>query len=267
MAANPLPARCPVPLAIAAPAAAAAAAYINAKAHIWYDLKMLRCVGPLALQMFWRERTGKLSLFYDLEYWANNSKTADRPFLRFKDRQWTFRQGLEEALRHGTWLRDKLGIRKDEIVAMDFPNSEDFMFVWLGLWAIGAKPAFINFNLAGDALVHSAKAAGSAIMLIDPSVAHNLDDNVRKELANVRLEVFTAASKSEVAATRPVRLPDDQRTDEGLSSMAMLIYTSGTTGLPKAAVVSWGKVHAAGGFAARLIDSRPGEVFYTVSEA
>lgn len=254
-----------VPLAIAAPAVAATAAYLNAKAHIWYDLKMLSCVTPMALDMFWRERRGRLSLFYDLEYWATHKKTADQPFLLFEDRRWTFRQGFEETLRHGAWLRERFGIKKDDIVAMDFPNGDAFIFIWMGLWSIGAKPAFINYNLTGNALVHCARAANATILLVDPSVAHNVDDQVRKELGGVRVEVFTSDRRQEVAATKPVRLPDDVRADEGLYSMANLIYTSGTTGLPKAAVVSWGKMHGAGGFSARLINSRPGEIFYTVS--
>ncbi|CAN8100968.1 unnamed protein product [Discula destructiva] len=252
-----------VPLALTVPAAAAAAAYLNAKAHIWYDLKMLRCVAPMTLQMYWRERTGKLSLFYDLEYWATHPKTADMPFLLFEDRAWTFRQGLEETLRHGAWLRANLGVKKGDIVAMDFMNSDAFVFFWMGLWSIGAKPAFINYNLTGQALVHCARAAGAAIMLVDPQIAHNVDDAVRAELTSVRIEVFTAERRREVLAITPTRVPDEERADEGLFSMANLIYTSGTTGLPKAAVVSWGKMHAAGGFSARLIDSRPGEIFYT----
>ncbi|ROV88467.1 hypothetical protein VMCG_10472 [Cytospora schulzeri] len=252
-----------VPLAVAAPAAVAAAAYINAKAHVWYDLSMLACVVPMAVGMFWRERCGHLSLFYDLEYWATKSKTADTPFLRFGDKSWTFKQGLEEALRYGTWLRSRFDIKKGDIVAMDFMNSEVFVFVWLGLWSIGAKPAFINYNLTGHALVHCVRAATTKIMLIDPAVAHHVDDSVRKELSSVRLEVFTLEYEQEVRTTKPVRLPDEARTEEGLQSMAVLIYTSGTTGLPKAAVVSWGKVHAAGGFSARLIKTKPGEVFYT----
>ncbi|KUI64170.1 Fatty acid transporter protein [Cytospora mali] len=253
----------PVPLALAVPAAAAAAAYINAKAQIWYDLGMLTSVVPMAAGMFWRERCGKLSLFYDLEYWATRPKTADQLFLRFEDKTWTFRQGLDEALRYGTWLRSRFDIKKGDIVAMDFMNSEVFIFVWMGLWSIGAKPAFINYNLTGHALVHCVRAATTNLMLIDPAVAHNLDDLVRNELSDIRLEVVTPEYKEEAQATEPVRMPDETRLDEGLQSMAILIYTSGTTGLPKAAVVSWGKVHAAGGFSARLIKTRPGEVFYT----
>lgn len=254
-----------VPLAVAAPAAVAAAAYINAKAQVWYDLKMLTCVSPVALGMFWRERTGRLSLFYDLEHYATSSRTRDTPFLLFEDKQWTFKQGLEDTLRYGNWLRETFGVKKGDIVAMDFPNSDMFVFVWLGLWSIGAKPAFINYNLTGQALVHCVRAADTKIMLIDPAVASNVDDHVRKELADVRLEFLTPERQKEILATKPARLPDEARTEDGIDKMAILIYTSGTTGLPKAAVVSWGKVHAAGGFAARLIEARPGEVFYTVS--
>jgi hypothetical protein len=254
-----------VPLAVAAPAAVAAAAYINAKAQVWYDLKMLTCVAPVALGMFWRERTGRLSLFYDLEYYATSSKTRDMPFLLFEHRRWTFRQGLEDTLRYGAWLREALGVKKGDVVAMDFPNSDMFIFVWLGLWSIGAKPAFINYNLTGQALVHCVRAADTNIMLIDPAVASNIDEHVRRELAGVRLEFLTSERQEQISATKPARLPDEARAEDGIDKMAILIYTSGTTGLPKAAVVSWGKVHAAGGFAARLINTRPGEIFYTVS--
>lgn len=254
-----------MPLAVAAPAAVAAAAYINAKAQVWYDYTMLSCVAPVALGMFWRERTGRLSLFYDLEYYATNPKTRDTPFLLFENEQWTFKQGLDDTLRYGSWLRETFGIKKGDIVAMDFPNSDMFVFVWMGLWSIGAKPAFINYNLTGQALVHCVRAADTNIMLIDPAVAPNVDDYVRKKLASVKLEFLTRERKEEILARKPVRLPDEVRAEDGIDKMATLIYTSGTTGLPKAAVVSWGKVHAAGGFAARLIKARPGEIFYTVS--
>lgn len=255
----------PVPLSLALPAAAAAAAYLNAKAQIWYDLKLLSCVAPMAGSMLWRERTGKLSLFYDLEYWAHNPRTANQPFLLFEDRSWTFKAALDETLRHGAWLRSTFDIKKDQVVAMDFANGDAFIFVWLGLWSIGAKPAFINYHLTGAALVHCVKAAGASILLVDPSVAQNVEDEeVKNQLAASRLEVLTAERQAEIAATPPTRLPDEARVDEGLYSMSNLIYTSGTTGLPKAAVVSWGKMHAAGGFSARLINSRPGEIFYTV---
>lgn len=266
MATNHLPIAL-APLALTLSAAAAAAAYFNAKAHIWYDLKMLSCVAPMALQMYWRERFGRLSLFYDLEYWALNPKTADTPFLLFEDRSWTFKQGLDETLRHGAWLRETYGIKKDEIVAMDFMNGDAFVFIWMGLWSIGAKPAFINYNLTGQALVHCARAADASLMIVDAQVAQNVDDYVRTELAGVKIDVFTPERQRQVSATKPTRLPDEERADEGLFSMSNLIYTSGTTGLPKAAVVSWGKVHAAGGFSARLINARPGEIFYTVSRA
>ncbi|PSR78057.1 hypothetical protein BD289DRAFT_444448 [Coniella lustricola] len=263
MAANLVLSAGTVPLAIAAPAAVAAAAYINAKTHFWYDLTMMNNVLPVTVKMLWRERTGRLNVFYDLEHWATNAKTADRAFLLFGDRSWTYRQALEATLRHGTWLQEKLGIKRGDIVAMDFTNSDDFVFIWFGLWAIGAKPAFINYNLTGHALVHCVKAAGGPILLIDPKVAHHVDDDVRQALSNVRLEIFSDECKAQVLATEPGRLPDRERSVDAIAEMANLIFTSGTTGLPKAAVVSWGKIHAAGMFAAGFVKTRGDDIFYT----
>ncbi|KAI2622356.1 hypothetical protein GGR54DRAFT_598211 [Hypoxylon sp. NC1633] len=45
--------------------------------------------------------------------------------------------------------------------------------------------------------------------------------------------------------------------------MAVLIYTSGTTGLPKAAIVSWGKVTQSGQFVSNWLRTKPSDVFYT----
>ncbi|KAJ9150398.1 Fatty acid transporter protein [Pleurostoma richardsiae] len=253
----------PVPLAVAAPAAAAGLAYLNARSAFWYDGFMLSCILPSVIPMFWRAYTGHLNLFYDLERWAKSKTSAGRTFLLFEDRAYTYAAAYDMALRYGHWLKTKFSIKKGDVVAMDFPNSDAYVFVWMGLWAIGARPAFINYNLAGHALIHCVQTSASAIMLVDEAVAHNIDDTVRRELPGVHFYTFTAADRVDVASTEAVRYPDEVRVEDAVNNMAILIYTSGTTGLPKAAVVSWGKLHAAGGFSARLIGTKPGEIYYT----
>ena len=249
------------------PAAAAGAAYLNARLSLWYDLRMFNSILPTVTQMYWRQYNGRLSLYYDLESQALSKKSADRPFLLFEDKTYSYAQTYEIVLRYGSWLKAKFDIRKGEIVGMDFPNSDVYVFVWLGLWAIGAKPAFMNYNLTGHALAHCLKAAGCALCLVDHSVAHNVDEHVRKELPNLHFHIFSTDCAQQIANTEPKRFPDDLRNGDKVETMALLIYTSGTTGLPKAAMVSWGKLHAAGGFSARLIGTKPGEVYYNVSHA
>lgn len=168
-------------------------------------------------------------------------------------------------LRYGHWLKTRKGIKPGDVIALDFQNTDQFVFLMLALWEIGAKPAFINYNLTGKALIHCVQRAGTGLLLVDPNVAGNVVDDVRRHLPQVQLDVFTPDLAAEAAATDPVRYPDELRGCEKIEDMAMLIYTSGTTGLPKAAVVSWGKVFAAGAFTSKWIGTKPSDVYYIVS--
>jgi acyl-coenzyme A synthetase/AMP-(fatty) acid ligase len=60
-----------------------------------------------------------------------------------------------------------MGVNPHDLVSFYLTNSPEFVFAWLGLWAIGAAPAMINYNLAGNALVHCLKVAGSKHILVD----------------------------------------------------------------------------------------------------
>ncbi|KGQ09492.1 Fatty acid transporter protein [Beauveria bassiana D1-5] len=216
-----------VPLAVAAPAALAAGAYLNAKSGLWYDLTMQK----IGLVSMWRlmrgVRNDRLSLFYTLEDWARSKSHADRDVLLFEDRRYTYAQFYDAVLRHGAYLRAHHGIKPGAIVALDYQNSDTFLFLWWGLWAIGAKPAFINYNLSGKPLAHCIEAATARLCILDPAIAHNVTD------------------------------------EEEFSNMAVLIYTSGTTGLPKAAIVSWAKCIAGGTMGSMLLGRGRGDIMYT----
>ena len=83
-------------------------------------------------------------------------------------------------LRYGTWFKNR-GVEKDEIVAMDFVNSDSFIWVWFGLWSIGAKPAFINTGLSGKSLVHSIKTSTARLVLVDQEAKDKFDESVMRE--------------------------------------------------------------------------------------
>jgi acyl-CoA synthetase (AMP-forming)/AMP-acid ligase II len=72
-------------------------------------------------------------------------------------------------------------VAKDEIVAMDFVNSEVFVWVWFGLWSIGAKPAFVNYNLTGKPLVHTVKTSTARLVLVDEEGRDKFGEDVLKE--------------------------------------------------------------------------------------
>ncbi|AEO67837.1 uncharacterized protein THITE_2116952 [Thermothielavioides terrestris NRRL 8126] len=149
------------------------------------------------------------------------------------------------------------------MVALDFQNTDTFVFLLLALCALGAVPALINHNLTGKPLAHCVRKAKARLVLLDPLVAGHVGEDVRSELSDVTFEVVTPELEKQMLSHEPVRPPDAVRNDASPDSMAMLIYTSGTTGLPKAAIVSWGKVALVGGFSSRLAGTTKNDVFYS----
>ncbi|KAM0244114.1 hypothetical protein ACHAP5_006596 [Fusarium lateritium] len=253
----------PLPLAITAPAIAASLAYLNARSSTWYDLFLLRCVTTGASRMYYREWADRLNLFYLLENIATKPSTSDRALLIFEGKRYSYADVYDRVLRYGQWLKTELGVKKGDIVALDFQNSDTYIFVWLGLWSIGAKPAFLNYNLSGASLIHCLKAATTKLCIVDPNIEENVGQDVRDELKDIRFVVHTLEVEAQIAATEAVRAPDSERSEKGLSSMAILIYTSGTTGMPKAAIVSWGKLIVAGTMSEQLLDRSKGDIMYS----
>lgn len=253
----------PVPLALAAPAALAGASYLNARLQISYDWYLLGSAIKSLIKMGFNEKKDKLNLFYVLEGYATSKKTADNICLVFEGRQWTYKEVYQTVLKQGTWLKTRYGIKPKDIVVMNFMNSEKFIFMWLAIWSIGGKPAFINYNLTGKALAHCMRVSASRIAFIDAEVQSNVTQEVRDELPGVQFQVFTPELEADIAAIEPVREPDSARTEDKASNMAIVIYTSGTTGLPKGAIVSWKKIIVGTGIVCPWMWMTQKDVFYT----
>ncbi|KAK3689677.1 hypothetical protein B0T22DRAFT_176767 [Podospora appendiculata] len=252
-----------VPHQVAIPALAAAAAYLNARCQVSYDLHLLRSILPTVTTNFWRESRGRINIFYHFENLATSRSSANRTFLRFEDKTYTYAQAYDNILRHATWLRERHGVKKGELVALDFQNTDTLIFLLLALWSLGARPALLNYNLSGHALVHCVKRATTRLVLVDAAIAENVGDDVRSELSEVSFEVVTSETEVQILAMQAVRPPDELRNDAKGDDMAALIYTSGTTGLPKAAIVSWSKIAVVAGFTSRLIGTSSNDVFYS----
>jgi acyl-CoA synthetase (AMP-forming)/AMP-acid ligase II len=229
-----------IPLSIATPAILATFAYLDAKFHIKSDWDLIYRFMKISILGRMQERKDRLNTFYVLEDYALDKKHATKIFLKFKGQTWTYRQSYELILKHGTWMKQKYGIKKNEVVAIDFMNSETFIWVWFGLWSIGAKPAFINYNLTNKPLIHTIKTSTSRFCFAGAQFKQEkyegdvLDElsgqNFREEGGPVEVVFFNDAIKAEIEATTPIRAPDSERSGQELKGMALLIYTSGTTG-------------------------------------
>lgn len=210
------------------------------------------------------EKKDRLNLFYCLEEHAKNKKTANKTLIIHKDRHWTYKETYENVLKYSAFFKNTLGIKPREIVAMDYMNSDTFIFIWFGIWSLGAWPAFINYNLTGKALAHCLRVSTATKCIVDPGVEHNVTQDVRDEVPGVEFVIFTPELESKAISMHLHREPDSSRSEKKSTNLAMLIYTSGTTGLPKAAIMSWAKLVLSSSHASDWGKWKSDDILYTV---
>ena len=219
-----------------------------------------------------REHRDRANLFYVLEDAALNKKTGERIWIMYDGRGWTYKQAYDNVLKYGQWLKTERGVQPGDIVAMDCMNSPMFVWLWFGLWSIGAKPAFINYNLTGRPLLHCVSVSTARLLLVDEEVRGNVTQEIIDELSSpsfregkgaVETIFLTPSVLASIEDIKPLRQPDTLRSGPKMHEMALLIYTSGTTGLPKPGVVSWAKAGLGGFFVSRWMGLKQTDRFYT----
>lgn len=108
-------------------------------------------------------------------------------------------------------------------------NRPEFLFTHLGGWSIGSAPAWINYNLAGDALVHCLKVSEAKVLIVDE------DQECRQRIEDVRerlegelgmtILVLDNALKGEISRTEPKRPEDELRVGMKGKFPLFLFYT------------------------------------------
>lgn len=183
----------------------------------------------------------------------------------FQVDRYTYRQMYEMILKYARVLYFELGVKRNDTVALDALNSDEFVFVWFALWSLGATPALINYNLSGKALLHCISAATTNLVIVDPE-ADGFDEATTAELASkgTKTVFMDAEFHTKVQNAQPYCSPlSDRNPDHHFWDPALLIYTSGTTGLPKAAVMSWQKAFLGGASFGLANKLRKRDIFYS----
>ena len=173
------------------------------------------------------------------------------------------------VLRYAGWLHNTYHIKPKEIIAIDFMNCPQFIFLTLALWSLGATPAFINYNLTSTPLIHSVRLSTARLLFVDPEVRSAVTPEVLSELTSPTFHngsssggptevVFLGKGfQTSLPYYSPYRAPNEARSLTAGKERAVLIYTSGTTGLPKPANVPWSRIIFGGGFGGNWLDLRP----------
>jgi len=252
---------------LAVPATAAALAYLNARWRISPDLGVLRAIIGAKRNFLKREKADRVNSFYLLEEYANNWHTADKPFLVYEGKSWTFKQTHSIVLRYAGYLKSRHSVVRGEIVAIDFMNCPQFLFLTFAIWSLGATPAFINYNLTSTPFVHCVRVSTARLLIVDPEIeAKVLTPETRAALTSssfgdnaspVGIAVLTPGLQSSLEYFPPYRAPDSARSGDAARSPSVLIFTSGTTGMPKAAIVPWERCVFGSDLVARWLGLRP----------
>lgn len=219
----------------------AAAAYLDGRYLFRHDLQNASLPQPKDAIAFLTERfmAGKPLMYHVFKDHAEGPN-ADNLFLIFEDRTFTYKQFFDGIHRVGNWLMNDLGVKPEEIVALDGANSPEYLLLWFGLESIRAVPAFINCNLTAGPLTHSVKLSDARYLLADKGTQDLVDPcQGDLEAANVRTIYYDQHSLDALSDTTPIPASRIQgvRPDE----VGSLIYTSGTTGMPKGVIMIRGR--------------------------
>ena len=257
-----------VPLAIAG-----SAAYLYAKTQVGYDARIAYSLFAGRIKATRAEKNDKVNLFYTLENHAKSKNNAHIPFIAYEGREWTYKEVYDIVLQYAAWVKLKYSIARGEVVALDFMNSAQFVFLWLAIWSLGACPAFINYNLTGDPLLHCLKTSTARIVFVEDEVRSQFSQDVKDRVASssfrdgkgaMEVVVFDLWIRQDIEKTKGVREPDAARAGVKGHEMSSLIYTSGTTGLPKPGVVVWNKGIIGGIVFYKWLGLTKSDRFYTV---
>ncbi|XP_036700529.1 very long-chain acyl-CoA synthetase [Balaenoptera musculus] len=174
-------------------------------------------------------------------------QSPHKPFLLFRDQTLTYVQVDRRSNQVARALRDRLGLRQGECVAIFLGNEPAYVWLWLGLAKLGCAMACLNCNIRGKSLLHCFQCCGAKLLLASPELQAAVEE-VLPSLKKDGVAVYYVSRSSntdgvdsfldKVDEVSTESIPESWRSEVTFSTPALYIYTSGTTGLPKAAMIN-----------------------------
>jgi fatty-acyl-CoA synthase len=209
---------------------------------------------------------------------GSNSEFADRPALRFGDRQWSHRELLAESERFAALYRARLDPGRPPHVGLLLDNTPDYVFALCGAGLIGAVVAGLNYTRRGEHLgvdiahtdvqfviteprheeqlragIDGVELPGG-ILVSDrfadgddpPALGESLEQSLQKAWAD-----HDASRKGQVAPADP-----------DVDALWVLLFTSGTSAAPKAVRCTQRRLLTTGNRMAMMLELEPEDVGY-----
>ncbi|KAG8440361.1 hypothetical protein GDO86_006203 [Hymenochirus boettgeri] len=198
------------------------------------------------------------------------SVRPDQNFILFQDQAYTYKDVDLKSNQMAWALKHHAKLNQGDCVAIFIGNEPAYIWIWFGLIKLGCPLACLNYNIRGKSFLHSFRTSGAKVLIAASELKHAVEE-VLPTLKQQEVQVFylsresstngveSLTDKVEAASDKPI--PKSYREDVNVKSIAVYIYTSGTTGLPKAAIVSHGRLLGSG-FFQNLIGITPKDVIY-----
>lgn len=153
--------------------------------------------------------------------------TPDRPAIRFKDREFTFKELYDLAWDRAGRLTES-GVKPDQFIGVLLRNHIDTVVILLALQLLGVKAVILNNRLTSEELSWQLKDSGSTI-LITEDIFHEKVKEIPAIICLTKEELKSAPFKS-----------PEIKEEVSLTDVCTVMYTSGTTGHPKGVLQTYG---------------------------
>jgi fatty-acyl-CoA synthase len=156
---------------------------------------------------------------------------GDKVFLRFEDRDITYREANETANRYAAVLAAR-GVGHGDVVGIMLRNSPEPVLLMLAAVKCGAISGMLNYHQRGDVLKHSLGLLSAKVVVADSEFVDPINECGADTEGLVTLDEF-----DRLAETAPTENPASAAAVLA-KDKAFYIFTSGTTGMPKASVMT-----------------------------
>ena len=209
---------------------------------------------------------------------GTDPRYADRPALRFGDRQWTYRELLAESERFAALYRARLDPGRPPHVGLLLDNTPDYVFALCGAGLAGAAVAGLNYTRRGEHLGHDISHTDVQFVITEPRHEGRLRAGTERVAlpGGILVSDRFADQDEPLAAGEPLEQAlqaawaDHQAGRQGGTALAdpdvdalwALLFTSGTSAAPKAVRCTQRRLMTTGNRMAMMLELGPEDVGY-----